>query len=69
MSTDKIAKLFKDARLKKGFTQAETAKLADMNVNSIAKIERGERQPNALSIKKLSKALGLDASKALSYLD
>ena len=62
------AKIFSEARKKKGLTQAEVAKKAGMHANTYAKIERGINKPSPESIKALVKVLGIDSSKVLSLL-
>lgn len=60
MSTKKTAgQIFKEARLKKGWTQVELAEKAGIHWNTVAKIERNEQKPEFDTIKGLTKALGL----------
>jgi transcriptional regulator with XRE-family HTH domain len=66
MSSSKTpAQMFKDARLKKGLTQAVLANKAGINPNTYAKIERGEQEPSISTVKKLAKALDLDLAAIL----
>lgn len=60
-----IANRIKEARERKGLTQAEVAKLAGLDSNSYAKIERGESSPKGISLTKIIKALGVKASDIL----
>jgi transcriptional regulator with XRE-family HTH domain len=55
------------ARQKKGFTQAEVAKLADTNTNYYAKLERGESVPSLKMLEKVLKALGIKSSDVLPF--
>ena len=57
-NTKKVAKIFKEARLKQGLTQIEIAEKAGLNPNSYAKIECAESEPSTESLTKLVKALG-----------
>lgn len=55
--TRTIGAIFKEARLNKGLTQAEVAKKASINWNTLAKIERGEQKPKFSTIKKIARIL------------
>ena len=59
------ANKIKAARESKGLTQVEVAKLARIDSNSYAKIERGESKPFGLTLAKIIKALGVKASDIL----
>lgn len=59
------ANKIKEVRESKGFTQAEVAKLAGLDSNSYAKIERGESRPYGVTLVKICKALGIKASDIL----
>jgi transcriptional regulator with XRE-family HTH domain len=63
--TEKLAKIFLEARQELGLTQLEVAEKASLTANAYARIERGERQPSSDSLRKLVKALGIDPSKVL----
>lgn len=71
MSTDnlkKIGKKIKEARLKKGLTQADVAKKAGMGTNRYAIVERGEAENITLNkLEKIVKALGIKGSDAISF--
>lgn len=56
---------FKEARLKKGWTQEELAKNAGLGQNTYPKIERNENKPDAASVFKLLDALGIKQSPEL----
>lgn len=68
MSSKTAAKIFSEAREKKGLTQVEVAEKAGIHPNTYAKIERGINKPSPESIKKLVKVLSIDSSKVLSLL-
>jgi transcriptional regulator with XRE-family HTH domain len=63
--TEKLAKIFLEARQEQGLTQLEVAEKAGLTANAYARIERGERQPTSESLLKLVKALNIDPSKVL----
>jgi transcriptional regulator with XRE-family HTH domain len=71
MSTDnlkKIGKRIKEARLRKGLTQAEVAKIAGMGTNRYAIVERGEAENITLNkLEKIVKALGIKGSDVISF--
>ena len=70
MTTSKTAaRIFKEARLKRGLTQVEVANKADLHFNTYAKIERGISKPSPRSIKKLIEALDIESSQILHLLD
>jgi transcriptional regulator with XRE-family HTH domain len=47
-------------RLAKGLTQAETAKMVGVTPSSYAMYERGEREPNIETLKKMCNVFGVD---------
>ena len=62
-----IAKRLKEIRLKKGLTQSDVAKLAGLNSNFYAKVERGEAKPSVETIKKISEGLKVKSSDILPF--
>lgn len=54
-----IYKILKEARKKKGLTQAQVAKAAGMNANYYAVIERGEVETSYANIDKIAEVLGI----------
>ena len=58
--SQKICKKIKLERIKKGFSQEELALEANMNRNSIWKIETGRVSPSIESLEKIACALGID---------
>lgn len=70
MASAKTAgRIFREARLKKGWTQVEVAEKAGLGVNTYPKIERGISKPSPASIKKLVKVLDIEPAKIVSLLD
>ncbi len=55
----------RELRQRKKLKQAEVAKLAGLDSNSYAKIERGESKPYGVSLVKICKALGIKTSDIL----
>lgn len=60
--------IFKEARLKKGWTQVEVGKKAGLGKNTYPKIERGVTKPDRTSIAALVKALDIEPSKVIDLL-
>lgn len=52
----------KKARLEKGLTQEELAKMIGVAKSTLTGYERGNREPDVLKIKKLAKILDIDAN-------
>jgi y4mF family transcriptional regulator len=50
----------KDRRKALGITQPHLAELADISVNTLYKIERGQANPTLEVLQKLTEVLGLD---------
>lgn len=68
MSKDKTpGEIFKEARLKKGWTQVEVGKRAGLGQNTYPKIERDVNKPDRESIGKLVKVLDINPS-LIEYL-
>ncbi len=54
-----VAKIFKKARMKQGFTQEEVAEKAKVHVNYYARIERGEPSARGDVLDRIARALGV----------
>lgn len=68
MSKDKtLGQIFKDARLKKGLTQAEAAKKADLHWNTVAKIEQERQFPEFPTSQSLAEVLGIPITVILPF--
>ncbi|HZT14823.1 MAG TPA: helix-turn-helix transcriptional regulator [Gaiellaceae bacterium] len=52
--------LLRDARRQAGLSQSELARLAGAPQSTIAKIERGRREPSLATLRHLVRAAGLD---------
>jgi transcriptional regulator with XRE-family HTH domain len=57
------------ARAAAGMTQEALAQAADLNVTSLARIERGERSPGIEIVAKLAQALGVSAAVLFEGID
>lgn len=52
-----IGRTIKDLRIKKELSQEQLAELADLHVNSIGSIERGEKSPTVETLSNISRSL------------
>ncbi len=57
-----IAKLIKEARLKKGYSQQQLASLTQLNLRSVQRIEKGQVWPRAYNLNLLVQQLDLDTA-------
>lgn len=57
---DKIGKMIKGARLRKGYSQQQLADLAQLNLRSVQRIENAEVLPRDYSLNLLARHLDLD---------
>lgn len=57
------------ARLKAGYSQEELAFRADVSRNYISMLERDEKSPTVKLLLRLSKALGIRASKVIARIE
>ena len=48
-------------------TQAKLAEKANLSIDSISRMERGERAPSLESMEKIGEALGVDPSELLNF--
>lgn len=62
-----IGEKLKEAREKKGLTQAEVATEARININYYAMIERGEVNPSLEKIRRIIKVLKVKSSDILPF--
>ena len=54
-------------RTKVGITQAELAEKANLSIDSISRIERGERSPSFESLERITSALGVEPVELLNF--
>lgn len=64
-----FGKILKDLRLEKNLTQSELAKRAELATSCIAMIETEKRDPNALTVIALAKALDVSTDYLLGRTD
>lgn len=65
--SQEIGRLIREERKKKGLTQAVVAKNAGIAVNSLRLYEAGKRCPNLDQLKKIAKALDVDAFSLMDF--
>ena len=54
-------------RTKVGITQAELSEKANLSIDSISSIERGERSPSFESLERIASALGVEPVELLNF--
>ena len=57
----KFGKKVKEIRLKKDMSQGDIARILGVHRSYISGLERGIRNPSLLTVKKVAKALGINA--------
>ena len=62
MLIQEIGKIIKERRKTLGITQAHLAELAEVNVNTIIRIENGKINPTIEVLHKITEVLGLEFS-------
>ena len=63
----KIGKNLRKARLKRGITQAEVAKAADLHTNYYASVQRDEENLSIKTFKKIFELLKVKSSDILDF--
>ena len=67
MSNNKIADNLKKLREAKGLSQEKLARLADVAINTLIKMESGENQnPTLVTLKKVAKAFGVSVDDLIN---
>jgi transcriptional regulator with XRE-family HTH domain len=61
----RFAKRVKSLRIKKGWSQEELGRRADLHRTYIGSIERRERNVSLLNVERIAKALGVDVRDLL----
>jgi len=54
-------------RLEAGMTQSKLAEKSNLSIDSISRIERGDRAPSLESLEKIAEALGVDPAELLNF--
>lgn len=62
-SPSKLARTLYALRTAAGLTQVELAVTADVSIQTVAGIEQGKRRGSARTLRKLARALGVEASE------
>jgi transcriptional regulator with XRE-family HTH domain len=68
-SREKFRERLREWRLKRGLTQEELAKKADVPIISVSHFETGHRFPNAESLRRLADALGVSTDYLLGRVN
>jgi transcriptional regulator with XRE-family HTH domain len=63
-----FGKHLKKVRAAKGLSQEELANDADIPINQIGRIERGEINPSLSTLNSIAKAFGISVSKLLDQI-
>ena len=63
----KFGKALREIRLKKKMSQGDIAKKFGVHRSYISGLERGKRNPSLLTIKKMTKAIGVEPKELLEY--
>lgn len=67
MSNNKITNNFKKLRAQKGYSQERVARLADLSLNTVIRIESGvNKNPTIETLTKLAKALEVSVDDLIS---
>ena len=65
MAANKLGTLIKEARTKKGLTQAQLGSAVGMSAQEISRAERGEYEPSEAQLKAIAKATGVTQKSLL----
>lgn len=57
---EKIGEIIKTRRRDFGITQGKLAQMAEVNINTLTQIERGEGNPTIRTIEKVLKIIGME---------
>lgn len=57
---EKIGEIIKTRRRDFGITQSKLAQMAEVNINTLTQIERGEGNPTIQTIEKVLKIIGME---------
>jgi transcriptional regulator with XRE-family HTH domain len=62
MTIQEIGSFMKERRQMLGITQPDLAEMAEVSINTLYKLERGEANPSVKVLNKLAEVLGLELS-------
>ena len=68
MTIQEIGSFMKERRQMLGITQPDLAEMADVSINTLYKLERGEANPSVKVLNKLAEVLGLELSLSIKKL-
>ncbi|MDI1324878.1 MAG: helix-turn-helix domain-containing protein [Algoriphagus sp.] len=68
MTIQEIGSFMKERRQMLGITQPDLAEMADVSINTLYKLERGEANPSVKVLNKLAEVLGLELSLSVKKL-
>lgn len=63
-----IGNSIKNRRKEFNITQRELANMADVNINTLTQIEKGEGNPTVRSVQKILKILGMELTTKIAEL-
>lgn len=68
MTIQEIGSFMKERRQMLGITQPDLAEMAEVSINTLYKIERGEANPSVKVLNKLAEVLGLELSLSVKKM-
>ena len=63
-----IGAIIKERRKEFGITQNDLAKLAEININALTQIERGEGNPTVRTLEKVLRIIGMELTAKITEL-
>ncbi len=63
---DNIGSIIKERRKEFGITQNDLAKLAEININTLTQIERGEGNPTVRTLEKVLRIIGMELTAKIT---
>ena len=60
-----FGKKLREIRLKKNLSQGDVSRILDVHRSYISGLERGMRNPSLLTVRKIAKALGVNAKELI----
>lgn len=61
-----IGEIIKERRKEFGITQNDLAKLAEININTLTQIERGEGNPTVRTLEKVLRIIGMELTAKIT---
>lgn len=69
MTIEEIGSVIRERRKLLGITQPDLAEMAQVSINTLYKLERGEFNPSVKILNQLAEVLGLELSLSLKKTD